>query len=51
MSWDATNEHDTNGWMNLSVINVSVGSFLLYPDEPLMQDVHHGGIIKQKLMH
>ena len=30
------NKHDTNGWMNLSVINVSVESFLLYPDEPLM---------------
>ena len=30
------NKHDTNGWMNLSVINVSVESFLLYPDEPLV---------------
>ena len=30
------NKHGTNGWMNLSVINVSVESFLLYPDEPLM---------------
>ena len=30
------NKHVTNGWMNLTVINVSVGSFLLYPDEPLM---------------
>ena len=28
------NKHDTNGWVNLSVI--SVESFLLYPDEPLM---------------
>ena len=33
---DNTRAHDTNRWMNLSVINVSVGSFLLYPDEPLM---------------
>ena len=28
------NKHDTNGWVNLSVITVE--SFLLYPDEPLM---------------
>ena len=35
--------------MNLSVIKVSVGSFLLYPDEPFMKVVHHGRIIKQKL--
>ena len=44
-------KHDTNGWMNLSIINVSVESFLLYPDDPLMSVVHHGRIIKQKLMH
>ena len=29
------NKHDTNGWVNLSVID-SVESFLLYPDEPFM---------------
>ena len=29
------NKHDTNGWMNFSVINVSVESFLLYPNELL----------------
>ena len=29
-------KYDTNGLVNLSVINVSVKSFLLYPDEPLM---------------
>ena len=34
------NKNDTNGWVNLSVINVSVESFLLYPDEPLMYVVH-----------
>ena len=28
------NKHDTNGWVNLSVMIVE--SFLLYPDEPLM---------------
>ena len=28
------NKHDTNGWVNLSVINVSIESFLQYPDEP-----------------
>ena len=27
------NKHYTNGGVNLSVINVSVGNFLLYPDE------------------
>ena len=26
-------KHDTNGWVNLSVINVSVERFLQYPDE------------------
>ena len=30
------NKHDTNEWMNLSIINVSIESFLLYPGEPLM---------------
>ena len=28
------NKHDTNGCMNLSVINVSIESFLQCPDEP-----------------
>ena len=28
------NKHDTNGWVNLSVVNVSIESFLQYPDEP-----------------
>ena len=28
------NKHDTNGWVNLSVINVSIESFSQYPDEP-----------------
>ena len=30
------NKHYTNDGVNVSVINVSVGSFLLYPDETLM---------------
>ena len=34
MNWDATTNIDgTNGWVNLSVINVSTESFLQYPDE------------------
>ena len=28
------NKHDKNGWVNLSVINVSIEDFLQYPDEP-----------------
>ena len=28
------NKDDTNGWVNLSVINVSIERFLQYPDEP-----------------
>ena len=37
MSWDAsTNMTLINGWVNLSVINVSDEISLLYPDEPLM---------------
>ena len=37
MSWDATtNLTLAIGWIYLSVLNVSVESFLLYPDEPLM---------------
>ena len=28
------NKHDTNGCVNLSVINVSIESFLQCPDEP-----------------
>ena len=28
------NKHDTNGSVNFSVINVSIESFLEYPDEP-----------------
>ena len=32
------NKHDTNGWVNLSVI--TVGSFLLYPDERLKYVIH-----------
>ena len=30
------NKHDTNGWVNLSVITVSTENFLQYSDEPLM---------------
>ena len=38
------NKHDTNGWVNFSLIlkkllkekNASFESFLLYPDEPFM---------------
>ena len=36
MNWGATtniDKHGTNGWVNLSVINVSTESFLQYPDE------------------
>ena len=37
MSWDATrNMTQMDGWMDFSVITVSVESFLLYPDELLM---------------
>ena len=28
------NKHDKNGWVNLSVINVSIEDFLQYRDEP-----------------
>ena len=48
------NKHDTNGWVNLSVITVSIESFLQYSDGPLMQVVHRTlweRIIKQILMH
>ena len=41
-------------WVNLSVITVSIESFLQYSDEPLMQVVHGTlweRIIKQILMH
>ena len=27
-------KHGNNGWVNLSVINVSTESFLQYPDDP-----------------
>ena len=51
MSWYATTNITQMDGVNLSVINVCVVSFLLYPDEPLMSVVHHGRIIWQKLMH
>ena len=28
------NKHGTNGWVNLSFINISTESFIQYPDEP-----------------
>ena len=28
------NKHDTNGWVNLSVISGSIESVLQYPDKP-----------------
>ena len=46
---DNTVKHDTNGWVNLSVINVSVERFLQYPDESTYNPM--GRIIKQILMH
>ena len=52
MNWDATtniDKHGTNGWVNLSVINVSTESFLQYPDERAQSPM--GRIIKQILMH
>ena len=51
MSRDATTNITQMDAVNVSVINVSVGSFLLYPDETLLEVVHHGRIIWQKLMH
>ena len=42
------NKHGTNGWVNLSVINVSTESLLRYPDEPRKNPM--GRIIKQILM-
>ena len=38
MSWDATTT-DRNEWVNLSVLIVSIRSFLLYPDEPLCEEL------------
>ena len=52
MNWGATtniDKHGTNGWVNLSVINVSTESFLQYPDEGAQNPM--GRIIKQILMH
>ena len=52
MNWDATtniDKHGTNGWVNVSVINVSTESFLQYPDERAQNPM--GRIIKQILMH
>ena len=36
MSWDVTTNITQMDGVNVSVINVSVESFLLYPDETLM---------------